>query len=381
MPQSVPATADSPSDTSAAERDAEPLEARDERLLFWITQAGLFLLILVGVSTVFISLTSPAIPRNTVPALILLRMLTIAGAAALMGAVYRLPVVNQLRFGGFVAAVLAICLVTALLELITFQLIAWLVLPIPLGFVERYPAFAVLARFFVCIIWSSTFFLLRQRATARRSAAAATQAELRATKAEVALRESELERLGQHVEPHFLFNALSAVLACRHDPDAVEAVTTALSEYLRFCLSRDGSLAPLALEVDAIEQLLAVHEARFGSDLRCSVGASPAARRIAVPPLVLAPLVDNALKFASQTSSTPWVVTITAHIIDERLMIEVTNSGRWVEPSPERPGTGLAHLRRRLELCDVNHSLELLAENDTVTARLSLPARQLAATA
>jgi hypothetical protein len=36
--------------------------------------------------------------------------------------------------------------------------------------------------------------------------------------------------------PHFLFNALSAVLACRHDPEAVEAVTTALADYLRFCL-------------------------------------------------------------------------------------------------------------------------------------------------
>jgi len=354
---------------------------RDDQLLFWITQSGLFSLILAGVTTVFSSLASPAIPSGTIPVLVVLRMLTITATAVLMGSIYQFSVVSLLRAGRLVAAVLGVCLAAALLELATFQLIVWCVLPIPWGFVEQHPAFAVLARFFVCIIWSSTYFLLRQRATARQSAAAAAQAELRATKAEVDLRESELERLGQHVEPHFLFNALSAVLACRHDPDAVEAVTTALSEYLRFCLSRDGSLAPLALEVDATEQLLAVHEARFGSDLRCSVGASPAARRIAVPQLVLAPLVDNALKFASQTSSTPWVVTITAHIIDERLMIEVTNSGRWVEPSPERPGTGLAHLRRRLELCDVNHRLELLAEDGTVTAQLSLPARQLAATA
>ena len=186
---------------------------------------------------------------------------------------------------------------------------------------------ALLARFFVGLIWSATYLLLRQRAVARQSTAAAVAAELRATQAEVALRESELARLSQHVEPHFLFNALSAVLACRHEPDAVEAVTASLSEYLRFCLARGKDLEPLAHELDATEQLLSVHEARFEEDLRCSVGASPAARRIAVPPMVVAPLLDNALKFARQTSEPPWEISVTARMTDDRLILTVANSG------------------------------------------------------
>jgi two-component system, LytTR family, sensor kinase len=233
---------------------------------------------------------------------------------------------------------------------------------------------ALLARFFVGLIWSATYLLLRQRAVARQSTAAAVAAELRATQAEVALRESELARLSQHVEPHFLFNALSAVLACRHEPDAVEAVTASLSEYLRFCLARGKDLEPLAHELDATEQLLSVHEARFEEDLRCSVGASPAARRIAVPPMVVAPLLDNALKFARQTSEPPWEISVTARMTDDRLILTVANSGSWVEPATDRPGTGLANLRRRLELSGIDFDLASSEGDGTVTVTLSLPA-------
>jgi len=167
---------------------------------------------------------------------------------------------------------------------------------------------------FVCLVWTAVYFLLEQRASLREKGRQAAAAELRAARAEVALRESELERLGQQIEPHFLFNALSAVLACRHDPDAVEVVTSALSDYLRFCLSRGNKPEPLAYELDAVEQLLVVQEARLDEDLHCSVASAPTARQTEVPPLVLAPLVDNALKYAFKTSPAPWKVAITARV-------------------------------------------------------------------
>jgi two-component system, LytTR family, sensor kinase len=163
------------------------------------------------------------------------------------------------------------------------------------------------------------------------------------------------------------------VLACRHDAAAVEAVTSALSDYLRFCLSRRNKTAPLADELDAVEQLLVVQKARLDEDLHCSVASAPSARRAEVPPLVLAPLVDNALKYAFKTSTAPWKVAITARVAADRLVIEVANSGQWVKPDPARPGLGLANLRRRLQLHGIDHALDFEAESGLVTARLSLP--------
>lgn len=345
----------------------------DGQRVFWLTQAVLFVIVLVAVSMVFSTLRDTPPPGESVTGLVAVRMVLLVGIAGLLQAVYRLPWIERLRGLPLLATILAVCLAASLLDLVAFRFGVWWLMPASLGFVERYPLLAIVGRTFFCLGWTAVYFLFRQQAAARKQTRLAAAAELRAARAEIALRESELERLGQHVEPHFLFNALSAVLACRHDPDAVEAVTTALSEYLRFCLSRGGDPEPLAHELDAIEQLLAVHEARFGDDLRCSVASSPAARTTAVPPLVLAPLVDNALKYATRTAPPPWRVAVTARVDSGRLVIEVANSGRWVEPDPERPRSGLANLERRLELGGFSHRIDFTARDGIVTARLSLP--------
>jgi len=163
------------------------------------------------------------------------------------------------------------------------------------------------------------------------------------------------------------------VLACRHDPDGVEVVTTALGDYLRFSLARGAEPEPLGQELDAIEKLLSIHEARFRDSLSCSVAASLAARRQLVPPLVLAPLLDNALKYGSQTSPLPRRVAVEAALETAGLVITVANSGRWIEPGVT-PGTGLASLRRRLELLGIPHQLDFHEADGLVTARLVLPA-------
>jgi len=347
--------------------------ATDWRLLFWSTQAAFFMIMLFAVSMVFPTLRDEPLPGESIVGLVAVRMVCLVVIAALLFMTYRLPVIRRLGGLRLAATVLTACLAAALVDLLMFRLTVWLLIPASLGFVERYSLAAVVGRTFVCLVWTAVYFLLEQRASLREQGRQAAAAELRAARAEVALRESELERLGQQVEPHFLFNALSAVLACRHDPDAVEVVTSALSEYLRFCLSRGNKPEPLAHELDAVEQLLDVQKARLDEDLHCSVASAPMARRAEVPPLVLAPLVDNALKYASQTSPAPWKVAITARVAADRLVIEVANSGRWVEPDPARPGSGLANLRRRLELCGIEHALDFETGDGLVTARLSLP--------
>lgn len=340
----------------------------DDRLLFWITQGVFF-----GIaSTAMFVLKAAVLDRvygaDVATRTVLARLAILVLDVVLLAAIYRQPAFRRITAtAAFTAAMAAACLVVAAIDGMISTLVVRSFLPGSLPILEQHPLLATIHRVMLVVIWSVAYHALEQRSAARRAARQATEVEL-------ALRHSELERLGQQIEPHFLFNALSAVLACRRDPEAVEAITTALADYLRFCLSRHGGPEPLAHELDAIEQLLAVHEARFQGTLRCRVTSSPAARRVAVPPLLLGPLVDNALKYGSQTNPGPRSVVVEARVHGDDLVVEVTNSGSWVEPTGDRPGTGLANLRRRLELSELEYRLDVAARDGVVTARVTLPA-------
>ena len=199
--------------------------------------------------------------------------------------------------------------------------------------------------------------------------------ELRTAEAEAALRTSELQRLEAQLQPHFLFNALTAVLACRHDPEAVANVTIGLSEHLRFCLSRQGVLEPLSREIDALEHYLAVQRARFGKALDCRIECTEEAREALVPPVIVEPLLDNALKHGAITSPAPLRIVVDCRMEGSTLVVTVDNSGTWIEPGADgRHGTGLASLRRRLSLLDFQEaSLESGPAVDGVRAILRLP--------
>lgn len=343
-------------------------DAADDRWIFWSSQVALFSLMTAGVTALVLTLGDGLFPPGTGGlGLIVLRMTGFAVLFGILAWVYRQPWFQRLRGWAFGAGVVGACAAMTLVDMAVFPLVIQGIMPEAAVIFERYPVPVTVNRFAFCALWSTLFFVLRQRADVRRT-------RWQATAALLALRTSELERLSQQIEPHFLFNALSAVLACRHDPDGVEAVTTALGDYLRFSLARGAEPEPLGQELDAVEQLLSIHEARFRESLSCSVAASLAARRQLVPPLVLAPLLDNALKYGGQTSPLPRRVAVEAALETDRLVITVANSGRWIEPGAT-PGTGLANLRRRLELLGIPHQLDFHEEDGLVIARLVLPAQ------
>lgn len=364
--------------------DIEPHQAElrgnadEDRWVFWSSQAALFGLMTLGMTVLILTLGDGTFPPgHRGGGLIVVRMAGFAVLFGILGWIYTQPWFQRLPAATFGIGIVGACIAMTLLDMVVFPLVLRSIMPGYLVILERYPVPAVVNRFTFCILWSTLFFVLRQRAAFRRAQRQAAAARNEATSALLALRTSELERLSQQIEPHFLFNALSAVLACRRDPDAVEAVTTALGDYLRFSLARGAEPEPLGMELDAIEQLLSIHEARFRETLSCSVAAEVAARRQLVPPLVLGPLVDNALKYGGTTSPQPRRVAIDARFEDDRLVITVANSGRWIEPgtgsSSSASGTGLANLRRRLELLRLEYELSFDEADGVVTARLTLP--------
>lgn len=202
----------------------------------------------------------------------------------------------------------------------------------------------IVARGFALLTWNTAYFgvLLFMEYHAAR---------LDVSEAKLAARAGELHQLRSQINPHFLLNSLNSVLAEKDDPAKVEALILSLAGYLRFSLKQGPGLAPLGVELAALEDYLKVEKIRFEEKLEYEVAADAVARSQEVPNALVLPLLENAIKYGQLTSSWPLRVGISAFIEAGCLVIEVANSGRWVEPGVSGgSGIGLFNLRRRLDL-------------------------------
>ncbi len=202
-----------------------------------------------------------------------------------------------------------------------------------------------------------------------------TGAALRSARIEAAARTAELRQLQAQVNPHFLFNALNSIVAQKDDPEAVEKTTGELAGYLRHALRAQEDFHPLGAELDLLERYLRVEKSRFEERLVYSIEAGPDARAVPVPPAFVQPLLENACKHGRRTGPRVLEIRIEARVANGALLIEVTNTGRWLEtPAADSHGIGLANLRRRLELLSGGTAaLSHREENGRVIARLSWP--------
>jgi hypothetical protein len=196
----------------------------------------------------------------------------------------------------------------------------------------------------VLAIWSAVYFGFRLLREGQSN-------ELRAFEAESLATKNELKLLQSQISPHFLFNALNTILACKNDPDAIETVTHSLGNYLRFLLRPSDTLEPIGRELDALEEYLTIQSFRFGDRLTCRIDCDADIRGIPVIPMMIQPLVENALKHGGAGNDRPLTVTVRVWREADRLFVDVANTGRWAaEATAASPGTGLETLRRRLVL-------------------------------
>ena len=165
---------------------------------------------------------------------------------------------------------------------------------------------------------------------------------------------SEVRLLRSQVNPHFLFNALTTIMAVRKDEEKVDLVTQSLADYLHFSLSQeeeDQVSHPLGQELEALEDYLQVEKIRFQGNLESCIDATEEARAARVPSALIQPLLENAIKYGQQTSPLPLRIAIAAHLAEGKLHLTVENSGHWVEPRATRySGIGIDNLRKRLHL-------------------------------
>lgn len=204
--------------------------------------------------------------------------------------------------------------------------------------------------------------------------------------ARAAADQASLEALRRRLEPHFLFNALTALRATiRRDPDAARELVTDLADLYRYLLSHPED-APLSAEVEHAEAYLGIERVRLGADrLRVEIDLPEALAAHQVPALLLQPLVENAVRHGIARRSGAGVVRIAAREEEGALVIDVHDAtdGENVPPNEAGSGIALRTLRERLERrFGKAASIELEIGERGARARVRLPitaARELAA--
>jgi hypothetical protein len=175
------------------------------------------------------------------------------------------------------------------------------------------------------------------------------EASRRVLQSEIAQREAELRALRAQVDPHFLFNSLNSVSGLiGSDPERARRMCQLLADFLRDSLSLGRApRIPLGREVALAEQYLIVEQVRFGERLAVRTAVAPDTAQLPVPPLLLQPLVENAVRHGIATCLDGGLIEIVARRAGQRAVIEILNPR---DPDSGRRGTGfgLDIVRRRL---------------------------------
>ena len=208
--------------------------------------------------------------------------------------------------------------------------------------------------------------------------------QLRAARLETQLSAARLESLRSQLQPHFLFNTLHAAVGLVHeDPAGAEDILLRLSQLLRASLvDYQTNEIPLRKEMEFIDCYIGIQQRRFGERLRVERRIDTGALDLAVPSLILQPLVENAIVHGIGTHKGNDVIEVKAFLENGGLVLEVRNHNSALDGVMERlpsRGVGLANTRARLqELYGEGQTMQLLnLEPRGVCVRLTIPGHRL----
>jgi LytS/YehU family sensor histidine kinase len=199
------------------------------------------------------------------------------------------------------------------------------------------------------------------------------RAETEALEHQILSREAELRALRSQIQPHFLFNSLNSINSLIGSrPDEARRVCVLLADFLRRTLVvgvRDR--VPFSEELNLVADLLAIEKVRFGPRLQFESDVEEAAREWLVPPLVLQPLVENAVTHGIAQCLDGGTVRLAAYVRSDHLFVSIDNPRD--ADAPRRPGTGigLENVRRRLETL-YGRAAEMRARSEAASFRVEL---------
>jgi len=192
-----------------------------------------------------------------------------------------------------------------------------------------------------------------------------------------ALAEARLQALQARIRPHFLFNSLNAVLSLiRADPKRAETAIEDLAELFRTIMADSRRLTVLADEVSLCRQYLRLEQLRLGERLRVEWSLDPAAEPALVPPMLLQPLVENAIYHGIEPGMDAGLVRISAERDGDRLRLQLSNPYHPEHQHRQGNRMALANIRERLQLhFDVEARLDTRIAGERYEIDIMIPYR------
>jgi hypothetical protein len=215
----------------------------------------------------------------------------------------------------------------------------------------------------ICWLWM--YFIEQQEIIARN------------TDAEKLLREAELARLRQQLQPHFLFNSLNSISALAGSkPNEARKMIQQLSDFLRSTLKKDDQqLVTIDEELQNLNLYLEIEKVRFGNRLQTEIVTSDKCMQLTLPSLLLQPIVENAIKFGLYDTIENVTISIIITCKPNVLEIEIINPfDSTTSNASKGEGFGLNSIQRRLYLLYARQDLlKVEATNNLFSTKLLIP--------
>jgi two-component system, LytTR family, sensor kinase len=192
--------------------------------------------------------------------------------------------------------------------------------------------------------------------------------QLRNADAERLSREAELSSLRQQLQPHFLFNSLNSISALAGTrPEEARRMIQQLSDFLRGTIKRDDQqFISLEEELKHLNLYLEIEKVRFGHRLSTTIEKDDTSEKMVLPPLLLQPIVENAIKFGLYDTTEEILIRISARGDGNTLVLTVENP---FDPTTAQPkqgtGFGLSSIQRRLYLLFSRNDLLKTSQQDS----------------
>lgn len=169
-------------------------------------------------------------------------------------------------------------------------------------------------------------------------------------RAELLSREAQLKALKAQINPHFLFNSLNSISALTAaQPAKAREMCIRLSDFLRSSLRLgERTSIPLGEELALTQTYLSVEQIRFGDRLKVNQTLDDGCDDCQVPPLIVQPLIENAIKHGIATLVDGGEIRIATETQDHTLLLTVENPFDPDAPAAGKSGFGLANVRERL---------------------------------
>ncbi|HEX9450733.1 MAG TPA: histidine kinase [Burkholderiales bacterium] len=190
-----------------------------------------------------------------------------------------------------------------------------------------------------------------------------------------ALSEARLQALQARIRPHFLFNSINAVLSLiRAEPRRAEAALEDMADLFRVLMADNRDLAPLENEVELCRQYLALEQLRLGDRLQIDWHVDNMPKDALMPPLVLQPLLENAVYHGIEPSIEPGVVSVNIYHVRDQVHMVLRNPYRKDGSHHAGNKMALGNIRERLALhFDAEASLRARVGDSEYEVHITIP--------